>query len=143
MEAFSKFYKMQLAYSKITCMRKRFLFCMFICCAYASCAQVSYDTSHNYASPAIEIFKKAKSQKTIGIIMTSTGTAGLIIGGVIFMKGFGKGWDRANQRRAESEMNAGSALTIAGAVVFAASIPISIASVRNKRKAKLLFDLSK
>lgn len=87
---------------------------------------------------ASKLESKAKSQKTLGIIMATGGSAVLLIGEVIYLKGYGINFTYAPQSQDDVELEAtGSALMLIGAVLVAGSVPLLLAANKNKKRAKL------
>src|SRR5437867_6799605 len=116
-------------------MKKIILTCMIISYAYASNAQLLKDTIQHLRLTDKELgmqyLKKGKSQKTLVAVLIAggaiIGTVGLAVG----LHGFAKGFDWSNPRSGESETNSGTALAVAGGVIFVAGVQFVIAGSKN------------
>mgnify|MGYP003585762110 CR=1 FL=1 len=85
-------------------------------------------TNYNLAT---NYMKKSKNQKTIGWIMVGAGTALIIAGAVTNSSSSDIGWESLNK-----DINQGI-LIASGSLVGIGSIPLFLASSKNRKKAEI------
>lgn len=87
-----------------------------------------------------KLASRAKTQKTLGIVMATAGPVLFLVGEAIYLKDYGINFTFLGSRSSddlEIEMTS-AALMIAGAVLVAGSVPLFLAANKNNKRAKLL-----
>ena len=118
-------------------MKNIILFAMLL---IMSAASFSQQTEPSPVLTKQGYLQKSKNQKTAGIVIASGGGLLASIGIIVWSGGFSAGLDFSNPdpNAGASERSTGNVLVITGGVVVLGSIPLFIASARNKRKGMSL-----
>ena len=114
-------------------MKQIVLFCLALGFSTASLAQYADTSKHTL--PA-DYYKKSKKQKTAAWILLGSGTT-LLIGGMVvgLTEATGEIIDAVVTGEDQSSFSAGALLATVGAAAMVGSIPLFIASGKNRRKA--------
>ncbi len=104
---------------------------------------ISFSQSTIATAPVLtksDYLQKSKSQKTAAIILAAGSGALITIGLATWSSGFSNGLDFTNpgSDAGTKEMNTGTGLVIAGSALILGSIPLFIASSKNKLKGMSL-----
>lgn len=102
-----------------------------------SSASFSQQTEPSTVFTKEDYLQKSKNQKTGAIVLLAGGGLLHVIGLSVWSDGFVSAFDFSNPdpNRGSSELNAGGVLMIFGSLAVLGSIPLFIASGKNKRKA--------
>ncbi|MEO7263288.1 MAG: hypothetical protein ABIW38_00175, partial [Ferruginibacter sp.] len=113
-------------------MKKIILFSLVLFFATSSyCQKIA---SLNYSAPQKDYLQKSKKQKTFAWVLLGSGAA-LVVAGVAIPKGEKDGFDILTWSDTYKNEDIKAALILSGALAMGGSIPLFIASGRNKRKA--------
>lgn len=114
-------------------MKQILLFCLVLSFSITSLAQYADTIKHSMAT---DYLKKSKKQKTTAWILLGGGTV-MTLGSlvVLFVEGTGTAIDAVASGEGESTSSAGGIMFVTGIAAMAGSIPLFIASGKNRRKA--------
>lgn len=88
-----------------------------------------------------KLASRAKTQKTLGIVMATAGPVLFLVGEAIYLKDYGINFTFLGSRSSDDDLEiemTSAALMIAGAVLVAGSVPLFLAANKNNKRAKLL-----
>ncbi len=124
-------------------MKKIFISALFL--AFVTVSFSQQNNSQKYAFKQEDYLKKSKKQKTFAWVLLGSGAA-LVVVGVVIPKGEKDGFDILTWSDTYKNEDIKAAFILGGALSMGGSIPLFIASGRNKRKAlaaSAFFDFEK
>lgn len=124
-------------------MRQIIIVALTFTCVYGYAQDVIEPLHLTNIELSSKLASRAKTQKTLGIVMATAGPVLFLVGEAIYLTDYGINFTLlGSQSSDELEIETTSAaLMIAGAILVAGSVPLLLAANKNNKRAKLLLGI--